>query len=72
MWFFVRKLLMFFCPHPTILPVTSPRLNREDPIDGYHHDFNAHHKPDGNLASVSFILWMEEILHHLGWLNPYK
>ena len=26
------------------------RLNREDPIDGYHHDFNSHHKPDGPLA----------------------
>ena len=24
-----------------------PRLDREDPIEGYHHDFNAHHKPDG-------------------------
>ncbi|CAE7381144.1 TNNI3K [Symbiodinium natans] len=22
-------------------------LDREDPIDGYHHDFNEHHKPDG-------------------------
>ena len=29
-------------------PASPPRLDREDPINGYHHDFNAHHKPDGH------------------------
>ncbi|CAJ1339895.1 unnamed protein product [Effrenium voratum] len=29
------------------LELLSKMLDREDPIEGYHHDFNAHHKPDG-------------------------
>jgi hypothetical protein len=24
------------------------------------------------MIEVAKILWMEEILHHLGWLKPYK
>ena len=23
-------------------------------------------------GDVPYLLWMEEILHHLGWLNPYR
>ncbi|CAK9041210.1 Hypothetical protein SCF082_LOCUS23841 [Durusdinium trenchii] len=33
--------------HEGDLELLTKMLNREDPIDGYHHDFNAHHKPDG-------------------------
>ena len=29
-----------------------PRLDREDPINGYHHDFNEHHKPDGRSGAI--------------------
>ena len=24
------------------------------------------------VAAMGMIRWMEEILHHLGWLKPYK
>ena len=33
--------------HEGDIELLRKMLNREDPIDGYHHDFNSHHKPDG-------------------------
>eukprot|EP00439_Symbiodinium_sp_Y106_P074409 s232_g14.t1 len=33
--------------HEGDLELLGKMLDREDPINGYHHDFNAHHKPDG-------------------------
>eukprot|EP00931_Biecheleriopsis_adriatica_P107396 TRINITY_DN81741_c0_g1_i1.p1 TRINITY_DN81741_c0_g1~~TRINITY_DN81741_c0_g1_i1.p1 ORF type:complete len:568 (+),score=174.39 TRINITY_DN81741_c0_g1_i1:51-1754(+) len=33
--------------HEGDVELLEKMLNREDPIDGYHHDFNEHHLPDG-------------------------
>ena len=29
-------------------------------------------RPVGSFGMPFYLLWMEEILHHLGWLQPYK
>ena len=59
-------------PHPGTIgspkisaPQLGCRLNREDPIDGYHHDFNSHHKPDGPSACTKKV----EAQIHLGRLT---
>ena len=66
---------LFWCSgsRPKIsAPQLGCRLNREDPIDGYHHDFNSHHKPDGPLACPKKVEAQISTLHLLEWTGTVR